>query len=208
MTVHRWGLHLDYSGRRREDTDRRVRVMRMTLRRPDGAVYMRRWGVELARPNVGGVYLHRFTAGDPGVDLHDHPWTFASVILRGGYVEERANIREATGLARLAARWPDRGMRRGVEGTWRAPSVHWVRLDECHRITSLTGPVCWTLVLRGPRRRRWGFYPPAPGGWVDERFYDLARRDLVADEEEHASDDAIRPRRGWSIPDVRAEQRR
>ena len=78
---------------------------RLRLRRADGRVYLDRWG--LAHERVGGVFLHRMQAPDPGVDLHDHPWPFASVVLWGGYIEQRADIREAPTLADVADRWPD-----------------------------------------------------------------------------------------------------
>jgi hypothetical protein len=57
--------------------------------------------------------------------------------------------------------------------------VRALRLDECHRVTELHAPVVWTLVLRGPRRRRWGFYLPA--GWMHEHTYDDTVRAERAD---------------------------
>ena len=32
------------------------------------------------------VFLHKFLKGDPD-DVHDHPWPYATLILRGGYWE-------------------------------------------------------------------------------------------------------------------------
>src|SRR5882672_4036627 len=35
------------------------------------------------------IYIHRFRASDPEVEVHDHPWAWAiSVILLGHYFEE------------------------------------------------------------------------------------------------------------------------
>jgi len=148
---------------------------RLRLRRADGQIYLDRWG--LAHDRIGGVLLHRMEAPDPGVDLHDHPWWFASFVL-WGYTEQRAQTRLAPLLARIAelSRYATRGVvgRRGV-GSFRS-----MRLDECHTITELHSRRCWTLVIRGPRRRRWGFY--TPDGWIDEHTYDetirVERRDL------------------------------
>jgi hypothetical protein len=104
-----------------------------------------------------------------------------SIVLRGGYTEQRALTREAPLLARAAARWPS--CTPGVPERRRVGSVRVMRLDECHTITDLHGPTCWTLVIGGPRRRRWGFY--LPSGWVDEGTYDATvrrdRRDLWSD---------------------------
>lgn len=68
---------------------------RLTLRRADGQVYLNRWGV--GHDRVGRVLLHKMEAPDPGVDLHDHPWWFVSIVLWGGYTEQRADIRERRG---------------------------------------------------------------------------------------------------------------
>ncbi len=32
------------------------------------------------------VFLHKFLKGDPD-DVHDHPWPYATLILKGGYYE-------------------------------------------------------------------------------------------------------------------------
>jgi len=34
------------------------------------------------------VFLHKFLKSDPD-DVHDHPWPFLTIILRGGYYEWR-----------------------------------------------------------------------------------------------------------------------
>lgn len=148
-----------------------ARRVRMRLPRFDGQVHMDRWGFELER--IGGVFLHRITAPDPGQDLHDHPWSFVSLILVGGYTEQRALSREAADLACIAERWPETCDRGVIEhrGRW---SVKAMRLDECHQIVDLGGRTCWTLVVHGPHRREWGFYLPA--GFLSEHTYDLVVR--------------------------------
>lgn len=151
----------------------------MTLRRHDGKVYLDRWGFEC---KWAGVYLHRMEAPDPGLDLHDHPWSFLSIVLAGGYTEERADTRYAPTLARVAERMPAPG-RRGFAVRRGALTARLMRLDECHRVVALHAPRVWTLVLRGPRRRPWGFY--MRDGWIDEPTYDATvrvdRRDLWLD---------------------------
>lgn len=46
-------------------------------------------------------------------------------------------------------------------------------LTVAHTIVDVD-PGTVTLVIRGPKVRRWGFYPP--GGWVDWERYDYAAR--------------------------------
>jgi hypothetical protein len=111
-------------------------------------------------------------APDPGVDLHDHPFSFVSIILWGGYTEERCETRRASARAGNDSRG-DRSTRRWL-------SVRSLRLDECHRIIALNRKVSWSLLLMGPRRRSWGFYLPT--GYMPEDEYNATvradRRDL------------------------------
>jgi len=154
---------------------------RLRLRRADGQVYLDRWGI--GHDRIGRVLLHRMEAPDPGIDLHDHPWWFVSIVLWGGYTEERALCREAPGLAQIAERWPET-CTRGVVEHRRWLSVRRMRLDECHTITGLHRRRVWTLVIGGPRCRSWGFYLPT--GYVSEKVYDETvradRRDLWSDQ--------------------------
>lgn len=134
---------------------------RLTLRRnDDGEIYLKRYGIEHAR--IGGVFVHRMSAPDPGKDLHNHPWRFWSLILWGGYVEavpweprpfhvNRMNIR----------RW----------GSWQR-----FDLTQRHRITHLRRRSSWSLVIHGPHKRSWGFF--TPDGYVDRQDYDESRRGL------------------------------
>lgn len=147
------------------------RLARLRLRRYDGAIYLDRWGIEHDR--IGGIFLHRMSAPDPGDHLHDHPWAFWSVLLRGGYVEERAEARDASLLARIAEEYPDTCTPGVVERrSWLSGRL--LRLDECHRITALTRRAVWTLVIHGPRRRSWGFF--TQDRWVHYRTYDETHR--------------------------------
>lgn len=157
----------------------------MRLRRHDGSVFLERWGIEADR--IGGVFVHQMSAPDPGVDLHDHPWWFFTIPLNAGYTEQRAPTREAPDLAMIAEEHPDT-CTQGVVGKVRRWRPRLMRLDECHRITDLDRPVVWTLVVHGPKRRKWGFYLPA--GWVDEHTYGRtvrAKRRDMWDDLDHAT---------------------
>lgn len=155
-----------------------IRYRRMRLTRDDGRVYLDRWGFQLVRTGGptgyerdawGGIFLHVMRAPDPGIDLHDHPWTFVTVPVLGSYTEERAPIRTAARFAYHAATWPTT-CTRGVLGkvsTWRPRMM---RLDECHRIVGLSTRLVVTVVLHGPVRRRWGFYEA--NGFTDQVLYD------------------------------------
>jgi hypothetical protein len=159
---------------------------RLRLRRSDGRVYLNRWGI---RTRWGSILLHRMTAPDPGFDLHDHPWNFTAIILRGGYTEHRSDI-----LTHMAY-----GDHRVVEH--RPGSVNRITRSECHRIVALQHTTSWSLVFTGPRNGdTWGFYvQPSPdemgGGYIGRVYinhteYSDARRDMHADiQPRHRSDE-------------------
>jgi hypothetical protein len=142
----------------------RLRTIHFILRRQDGLAFLERWGIESER--IGGIFLHKLEAPDPGVDLHDHPWAFLSIIF-GGYTQERLHVDRAVAIAKLEEHAPA-GVPRGVREHKRWLSF--MRLNQCHRIIKLDRPVVWTLVIHGPHRRKpWGFYLPT--GWMDEQTY-------------------------------------
>jgi hypothetical protein len=134
---------------------------RLTLSHHDRS-FLERWG--LVHERFGGFYLHHIVDADPGFDVHDHPWSFVSIVLRGGYTEEHA----------ADARTPERTLSR----TWRAGTLHRMPLNVAHRITAAR-PGTWTLVFRGPTRRVWGFYIVHPFDghtWDPWTAYDYAQR--------------------------------
>src|ERR1700742_448357 len=57
----------------------------MTLRNSDGDVYLFRR--RLIQTPLFAVYLHDILDGDEERAPHSHPFAFASLVLRGGYVE-------------------------------------------------------------------------------------------------------------------------
>ena len=131
---------------------------RLRLRRPDGRIYLDRWGFDFSR---GGIFIHRMAAPDPGADVHDHPYNFFTMILRGGYTQKVANVR-GIDLPHWERLLPF--------------TVRFMRLDEAHSITSLAAQTSWSLIIHGRRVRPWGFYVlenQAVGrwNWVESEKY-------------------------------------
>lgn len=146
-----------------------------------GATFLRRRGIEHAR--LGGLLVHRLDAPDPGLDMHDHPWPFVSIVLRGGYFEEF----DAVPLDRDQW-WPRPG--RVQSRRHRRWSVHKMPLRVSHRIAAVE-PGTVTLVVRGRKVRDWGFYQP-DRGWVDWREYDYEVRRPVDAEGNRSHDQDYR----------------
>lgn len=87
------------------------------------------------------IYLHHLQASDEDRALHDHPWSFVTFLLSGGYYE---HTETAT--------------------TWRRRFSLLYRPAEWRHRLSLVRPT-WTLVVHGPRRRQWGFWTAS--GFLD-----------------------------------------
>ena len=111
----------------------------MQLRHEPMSPVFDKWHVEgLPIPAV----FHRFAAPDLG-DPHDHPWSFRSVILTGGYVEEVFDIE--TGSSRLVSHTVGESF--------------FIEASHIHRIVDLPTGECWTLIMpEGPKLREPGFY--------------------------------------------------
>lgn len=98
------------------------------------------------------LYLHHLHASDEDRALHDHPWSFITFLISGGYFEHYAVPGMTNDHSRLVVR------------SWRRRfSVLWRPAEWQHRL-ELVKPT-WTLVLRFRRRRQWGFI--TSGGWRD-----------------------------------------
>lgn len=129
-----------------------------------GELYLRRW--RIIQTPWFAIYLHKIMTPDKDRDLHDHPWPFLSLILRGGYDEV---LDQWAYLAPHDPMWAKAGnmARPTVRRGWL--SVGFRRATDAHRIIRLHRAPTWTLVLTGPRRRSWGFYTDR--GYVDWKVY-------------------------------------
>jgi len=117
---------------------------------PDGSLYLRRW--TLLKLFGWKLMLHRIVRPDYARDLHDHPWSFVTVVLRGGYSE----------LMRS-----DDG--REVRRINKPLRIRINRAPHPHLIDRLLNGDAWTLVLHAQDVREWGFYTEC--GWMPWRTY-------------------------------------
>ena len=110
------------------------------------------------------ICLHWIKKPDPEPFLHDHPVSFLSVILRGGYTDEV--LKWVYGTVPLHYRSKNR---------W----LHWIpgTEDFCHTIREVR-PNTLTLCFMGPKTREWGFHTDT--GWVMWKDYYAAKRASAA----------------------------
>ena len=92
------------------------------------------------------IFLHNFHKGDLD-DLHDHPWPFITIILKGGYWEHTPAGRFWRGAGR----------------------IRMARCHSLHRVELEPGVDVWTLFIPGPKLRDWGFL--RKGEWIQHEQY-------------------------------------
>lgn len=117
----------------------------------------------IPRNSYFNIYLHKFVRSDYDEALHDHPWWFISLILKGAYTEYTPEGRERRKAGSIAYR--------------PATHMHRVQLDshpviatERTRVRPTRQEIpTWTLIVTGKKVREWGF--ACPKAWVPwEKF--------------------------------------
>lgn len=102
------------------------------------------------------IFLHKFLKGDPD-DVHDHPWPYATLILKGGYYE-------------WVAKFNNQGQKIGEIRHWRGPGHFRIcSSNNFHRIELHPGITAWTLFMPGPQKRDWGFW--VKNKWIPHEKY-------------------------------------
>lgn len=137
-------------------------MQKTTIPCRDGLLYLVRW--RIVQTPWFAVYLHDIFEPDEGRDPHDHPWTFWSLVLRGGYEEtiwDRPNsIYWDENVVRPL--YPGELYEREVtpyRRRWLPFSLHRMDRGQAHRIDTIR-PGTKTLVFTGRRAGGWGFYTP------------------------------------------------
>jgi hypothetical protein len=93
------------------------------------------------------VRIHHICLPDEARDLHDHPWNARTIILKGGYREQRLEkcdlCPESEGHVNQYVRKPGDTAR--------------INFGEYHSIISLADGGAWTVFITGKYRGTWGF---------------------------------------------------
>jgi len=102
------------------------------------------------------IFLHKFLKSDPD-DVHDHPWPYATVILKGGYWE-------------WVPQYDSNCKRVGEIAKWRGPGHFRIcPANSFHRIEVDPTVDCWTLFMPGPQKKECGFM--VKDKWVHHADY-------------------------------------
>ena len=136
---------------------------RIIMDRENGEAYQERYYLFLRdRKNFPfNIFLHKFLKGDPA-DVHNHPWSYRTVILWGGYYE-CIPIFDKEG--RIIGDYPE----------WRGPGYTCrYSADSYHRIELKPGVTCWTLFMPGRQEQEWGFM--VDNNWIQHEQYFLSKQ--------------------------------
>jgi hypothetical protein len=107
------------------------------------------------------IFLHKFLKGDPD-DVHDHPWPFATLIIKGGYWEYKPVFNSL-------------GEQIGGKRFWCKPgSLRFSSACSYHRIELEPAVECWTIFIPGPQLKEWGFL--VGNKWVPNEQYLQSRK--------------------------------
>ena len=131
---------------------------RVIMDREDNEPYLERYYIFLKDRTwfPFNMFVHKFLKSDPD-DVHDHPWPYCTIILRGGYWEWTPVIGR-------------NGLVYGEVQQWKgAGQIRFGRSTDFHRIELEPGIVPWTLFIPGPKLREWGFL--RKNRWIQHEQY-------------------------------------
>jgi len=95
--------------------------------------YVRRWRIEFP---FGSIRVHHWFSHDDSRAFHDHPWWFLTFAVKGSYTDVSRQGRDRLRPGSIRYR----------------PALHQ------HTVYPAPGG-CWTILVTGRPRRKWGFYP-------------------------------------------------
>jgi hypothetical protein len=131
---------------------------RVIMDRVNGEPYLERYYVFLKdrKRFPFNIFVHKFLKSDPD-DVHDHPWPYATLILKGGYWE-------------WIPVFDLRGTKIHEYCVWRGTgSFRLAHAESFHRIELDPDVECWTLFMPGIKQRDWGFL--VKNKWVQWQEY-------------------------------------
>lgn len=130
------------------------------IKRDDKTPYLVRYYI--LRTPFFRLRIHHILRSDYDC-LHDHPWNFLSIILKGSYWEYTPRKRSAEDIENNMDEYHSIVHKK-------AGSIIYHKAEDKHRLEIEEGADAWTLVFMFRRRRRWGFWTSA--GWVFHEEYD------------------------------------
>lgn len=107
--------------------------------------YMNRYWLVPFNKFTPSARIHHILRSDDARAFHDHPWSYISVILRGGYTE-------------VTPVYDKSGLYKGEKRRWFSPGrILFRKYNSWHRLELDEGKDAWTLFISFSYRQKWGF---------------------------------------------------
>tara|TARA_X000000950_G_scaffold289547_1_gene415402 strand:+ start:8078 stop:8581 length:504 start_codon:yes stop_codon:yes gene_type:complete len=115
--------------------------------------YLVRWYIFLKdrKSFPFNITMHKVLVSDEP-QLHDHPWDWGALILKGGYWEHTPEGKFWRGPGSIRFR--------------KAEDLHWLELAKDKDGNNIP---CWSLFYMAKKRKDWGFM--VDGNWVQHELY-------------------------------------
>lgn len=140
-----------------------------------GSLYMRRWWLlgneKLRESGHVTVGLHHIVRADADRDMHTHPCSFVSFIVKGWYRERTPRLQ---------------GQHSGLDDTEYVEvkrsrfSFAFRRFSDRHYITEVSPGGVWTVVIWFRKQGSWGFWLPC-GSFTPWRDYERKRAQQIGE---------------------------
>ena len=115
--------------------------------------YLIRWYIFLKdrKSFPFNITMHKVLVSDEP-QLHDHPWDWGALILKGGYWEHTPEGKFWRGPGSIRFR--------------KAEDLHWLELAKDKDGNNIP---CWSIFYKGKKKKEWGFM--VDGNWVQHELY-------------------------------------
>lgn len=108
--------------------------------------YIKRWVIDFG---FFSIRLHHWLSSDDQRYLHDHPWWYISLVVKGSYIDRS-----------------DKGDTKRNPG-----SISYYPATHKHTVSVSSGG-CWTILITGREVRDWGFWVKGKFKKRNRYFYD------------------------------------
>src|SRR6266403_2608875 len=127
-------------------------IKKKVIQREDGKDYMVRYSLPTFNWLPFSLKIHKILLSDDFC-LHDDPWLFYSLILKGGYWEHTPPVDQHKNDITSSYNGIDSVNKWIGPGSFIKRPAHWI-----HRLEIPENKPCWTFVITMNKSREWGFF--------------------------------------------------
>lgn len=142
------------------------------IQRTKDVPYLIRWNIFGIGKDSSffSIKVHNILISDDAC-MHDHPWAFLSIILKGGYVETAhiEHIKYPMNSSWKALQFDEKSRMWTVTRKFGAGAILYRPANWSHKLEIDPEKTAWTLVFTFRKIKKWGFFTPK--GWLPWNKY-------------------------------------